>query len=532
MKRLSVYCLVAVLMLCWAGARTGALAATASKPAATPYVNGIFRALIIGNNEYKDPEGLWNSLKTPINDAEAIDALLQQRYGFDRAHITLLKNATRAQILSEFSKLAKISKKNDSIFIYYAGHGYADPDTKEAFWVPVDAVGKQDYTYVRNSTIKSKLAVVADHAKHVFLVSDSCFSGTLLREGHRGLKMAEKTDHYYRKVAQKKSVQILAAGGLEYVDDDYKETGHSPFTYYFIEQLKQSPENYFSATELSLEVTKAVSKNVYQTPEKGVLHGAGDNNGEFFFVKADSFQAAAPAPQAPATPAAKSEQFNAEAEMWALVKDSSNIDDIKSFLAAFPQGKLTPVATLKLQQLERTQKRGEQPETQSKPVAAAVPETRPSPRGVTVALFPGKFRSKGKRAYGRSLNVLSKLLKKARRVEKIYSYYPLDMDMSFKFIEQGLDPDALWDKKGTLFSEPKPLTDVVCRQAEKLGADLVLMYYLDVEKQGSSMTAYAIDVKQKKTYTAKASDVEWRVDGPRTTGSLTKEVFKGYFEDR
>lgn len=529
MNRLFGFWVIASLLFCWSGARTEALSATAAKSVVTPYVNGAFRALIIGNNEYKDPEGLWNPLKTPINDAEAVVALLQKRYGFNRAHISLLKNATRAQILSEFSKLAKVSKENDSIFIYYAGHGYSDPDTQEAYWIPVDAVGKQDYTYVRNSTIKSKLTVVADHAKHVFLVSDSCFSGTLLREGHRGLKMAEKTDQYYRKVAQKKSVQILAAGGLEYVDDDYKQTGHSPFTYYFIEQLKQSPENYFSATEVSLEVTKAVSKNVYQTPEKGVLHGAGDNNGEFFFVKADSAQKPATAAQAPETRAAAPEQFNAEAEMWALVKDSSNIDDIKTFLAAFPQGKLTPVATLKLQQLERVQQRGKQPGIEGKPMAAVVPETKSSHPGVTLALFPGKFRSKGKRAYGKSLNVISKMLKEANRIETIYSYYPLSMDLNVKSIDQELDPVALWDK-GSMFSGPKPQTDVVCRHAEKLGADLVIMYYLNVEKQGSNMTVYAIDVKKKKTYTAKASQVEWRLDGPRTTGSLTKEVFKGYFE--
>ena len=253
-------------------------------PVKTPFVGGVYRALIIGNNDYNDPTGLWVDLKTPIKDAEAISGILQKRFGFEPDNILFLRNATRADILSSFSKLAKQSGENDSVFIYYAGHGFSDPDTKEAFWIPVDAVGKEDYTYVRNSTIKSKLTVIADHAKHVFLVSDSCFSGTLLREGHRGLKASEKTDHYYKKVAKKKSVQILAAGGMEYVDDNYKDTGHSPFTYFLLKQLELNPEPYVSATELSLEVTKAVAKNVYQTPEKGVLHGAGDNNGEFFFA--------------------------------------------------------------------------------------------------------------------------------------------------------------------------------------------------------------------------------------------------------
>ncbi len=155
MKRLIFYFLIGSIWLCWWGFLPDAVAVSKPGSVSTPYVNGVFHALIIGNNEYKDPEGLWVSLKTPINDAEAVASLLRKKYGFDPENITLIKNATRADILSAFSNLAKICKTNDSIFIYYAGHGYSDPDTKEAFWIPVDAVGKEDYTFVRNSTIKS-----------------------------------------------------------------------------------------------------------------------------------------------------------------------------------------------------------------------------------------------------------------------------------------------------------------------------------------------------------------------------------------
>jgi|GEM_PF-1244260 hypothetical protein len=529
MKRLISFFLIGSTWLLWWGFLPGAMAISKPGSVSTPYVNGIFHALIIGNNEYKDPEGLWVSLKTPINDAEAVASLLRKKYGFDPKNIILIKNATRADILSAFSKLAKICKANDSIFIYYAGHGYSDPDTKEAFWIPVDAVGKEDYTFVRNSTIKSKLTVAADHARHVFLISDSCFSGALLREGHRGLKLSEKTDQYYQKVAEKKSVQILAAGGLEYVDDNYKETGHSPFTYFLIKQLEQSTDRYFSASELSLEVTKSVSKNVFQTPEKGVLHGAGDNSGEFFFVKAET--PPPPAPKTEAAPAAATEKFDAEAEMWALVKDSGNIDDIHSFLAAFPKGQLTPVAQLKLKQLERTQQRGGKQTADTGQASAAVSKKTPNAPGLSLALFPGKFRNSGKRAYGRSLKVISKMVDKSEQFQTIFSYYPLEMNRDFTFISQDLVTKSLWEK-GTLFSAPKPKIDAVAGAAKKLGVDAVLMYYLDAEKRGSTMIVYAIDVEKKAQYLAREPDAQWRVDGQRITNSLTRQVFKAYFQNR
>jgi cytochrome c2 len=40
-----------------------------SAPVATPYLAGQYRALVIGNDDYDDPERLWPSLKTADADA-------------------------------------------------------------------------------------------------------------------------------------------------------------------------------------------------------------------------------------------------------------------------------------------------------------------------------------------------------------------------------------------------------------------------------------------------------------------------------
>jgi glycine betaine/proline transport system substrate-binding protein len=255
----------------------------------TPYLSGKYRALVIGNNDYDDPEKLWPSLETAVADAEAVANILKTDYGF--AEITLLKNATRRDIVKAFNNLAKTAQDSDSVLIYYAGHGYLNEDTKEGFWIPVDAEGREDSTFVRNSTIKVKLGVIADKARHVLLVSDSCFSGALLREGNRGMSLDQKNERYFQKVAKKKSVQILAAGGLEFVDDNYKGTRHSPFTYYFLQSLKDNNARYFEATDLSQETSRNVSVNTVQTPESGVLQGAGHAGGEFFFLRNKTVEA-------------------------------------------------------------------------------------------------------------------------------------------------------------------------------------------------------------------------------------------------
>lgn len=249
----------------------------------TPFVNGTYRALLIGNNTYRDPQGRWPNLKTAVSDARAVKNVLQTTYGF--TDVQILENATRREILNALSGLSKRVMPKDSVLLYYAGHGFIDIDTNKGYWVPVDAEGLDQTTFLRNSTIRDELSTIASRVQHTLLISDSCFSGTLLRSATRSISPQINSDRYYRKVAQKKSVQILAAGGLEYVDDDYKASGHSPFTYFLLSELKNNNQPLITASELSATVEKSVANNVNQVPESGVLQGAGDELGEFIFLK-------------------------------------------------------------------------------------------------------------------------------------------------------------------------------------------------------------------------------------------------------
>jgi len=244
---------------------------------------GTYRALIIGNNKYQDTKRRWPPLRTAISDANSVTKILRENYGF--TDIKLLENATRRDVLHALSEMADKVSRNDSILLYYAGHGYMDSDSERGYWVPTDAVGTDSATFLRNSTIRDELNVIASRARHTLLISDSCFSGSLLRRSTRGIA-PDKGDHnYYKKVSNKKSVQIISAGGLEYVDDDYRSSGHSPFTYFLLNELNHNDRKYLTATELSKNVETAVSNNVDQKPESGVLQGAGDELGEFIFIK-------------------------------------------------------------------------------------------------------------------------------------------------------------------------------------------------------------------------------------------------------
>jgi len=248
-----------------------------------PFLKGKYHALVIGNDQYMDETGLWNPLNTATKDAEAVAQILEELYGFE--NITLLKDATRKEILVSLTDLARRVEPNDNVLIYYAGHGHLNEENKRGYWIPVDAEGEDYTTYIRNSTIRDEINIIADKTKHTLLISDSCFSGSLLRGGNRAAKKTEKTSPYYAKVSNKKSVQILAAGGVEFVDDNYRGSGHSPFTYFLLNELRNNVDALLTMTELSNNVVKAVANNVDQTPESGILQGAGDELGEFIFAR-------------------------------------------------------------------------------------------------------------------------------------------------------------------------------------------------------------------------------------------------------
>jgi hypothetical protein len=66
------------------------------------------------------------------------------------------------------------------MLVMYAGHGYQMDNTKQGYWIPVDASHKSPEKWVSNSDITKFMSAIP--AKQVILISDSCFSGTLAGE--------------------------------------------------------------------------------------------------------------------------------------------------------------------------------------------------------------------------------------------------------------------------------------------------------------------------------------------------------------
>ena len=122
----------------------------------------------------------WLPLRNPVSDAMEIRDIITRRYYIDEVFELYDEQATRAGISRLFRELIEVTKAEDSVFIFYAGHGYLDELTYNGFWIPVD--GRADIftqeNWLSNNVIRGYISNM--NARHVALFVDSAFSGDIL----------------------------------------------------------------------------------------------------------------------------------------------------------------------------------------------------------------------------------------------------------------------------------------------------------------------------------------------------------------
>lgn len=231
---------------------------------------GRYHALVIGNNDYHN----LKKLVTAVNDAKAVGSLLEQAYGFE---VTYLINAGRKQIIDALSSLRRGLTIKDNLLIYYAGHGWLDKEAGRGYWLPVDSERNSPANWISTGDISDTLKAMA--AKHVMVVADSCYSGTLTRS----IKLNVSTSEYFRRIVNIRTRVALTSGGLEPVLDDGIQ-GHSVFTKAFLDVLEKN-NGILEGTRLFNELRRPVILNAPQTPEYSNMFYAGHEGGDFLFVR-------------------------------------------------------------------------------------------------------------------------------------------------------------------------------------------------------------------------------------------------------
>ena len=235
-----------------------------------------YYALVIGNNNYEH----FEKLDAAANDAKVIANVLQNKYGFE---VELLLNGDYRTTINSIYNMTDKLKENDNLLIYYAGHGELDTKEKRGYWLPVDAMPRKKSTaeWITNSIIADRIK--ATKAKHVLLMVDSCFSGTLTKMRSGGDLNIEKIidEKYIERLKVKKTRLVITSGGNEPVVDS-EDGQHSLFALKLIDTLKNN-DNVINSHILFENIRRYVIANAKQTPAIGIIFEAGHDDGDFLF---------------------------------------------------------------------------------------------------------------------------------------------------------------------------------------------------------------------------------------------------------
>ncbi|RZL12399.1 MAG: hypothetical protein EOO89_19630, partial [Pedobacter sp.] len=236
-------------------------------------LKGNYYALVIGIQDYKDPS--INDLDQPIADATSLVNTLSSKYTFDQQNITLLKNPSRSEMFQALEALSQKVKPEDNLLIFYAGHGYWDPIRKQGYWFPADAGRTDRSTWLTNADLKEYISSIP--SKHTLLITDACFAGSIFKTR----AIAANAPRAIRELYEMPSRKAMTSGTLKEVPDN------SVFIQYLVKRLNFNTETYLSAEKLYSSFRDAVINNSAngQVPQYGEIKEAGDEGGDFIFIK-------------------------------------------------------------------------------------------------------------------------------------------------------------------------------------------------------------------------------------------------------
>lgn len=240
-------------------------------------------ALIIGNEDYSSHQvNLSSEINVDFarNDASAFKEYAIKVLGIPEENIIFYLDATTGQMNQGISKLNLIIKNTQGkseIFVYYAGHGLPDEQTKEAYIMPVDVSGKNAVDGIPLIKLYTKLTEFPSKRITVFI--DACFSGGARNQGllaARGVKVKPKEGLLNGNLV------VFSASTGEQSSLPLKEKHHGIFTYYLLKKIQETngEVNYDELSKSIYEnvsLQSVLSNDKEQTPQISVSSSIKDD---------------------------------------------------------------------------------------------------------------------------------------------------------------------------------------------------------------------------------------------------------------
>jgi len=216
-------------------------------------------ALIIGNEDYSNKQKDLSSesdVEFARNDARVFKQYCMDVLGIPKDQIIYHEDATRIEMEKDIEKIEHIEQTMEGqaeVFVFYAGHGFPDEKTKDAYIIPVDISGADAKSGI---SLQSFYRGLSEHpCKRITIFLDACFSGGARNQpllAGRFVKISPNSDPISGNMV------IFAASNGEQSALPYAEKQHGLFTYFLLKKLQDSGGN-VSYDELYKYLRKEVS---------------------------------------------------------------------------------------------------------------------------------------------------------------------------------------------------------------------------------------------------------------------------------
>lgn len=226
------------------------LPAVATPPPPPPPKHGERWAVVIGVGTY-DHAGI-PKLRFAERDARSIFEFLTTRGGFKKDNVQLLTDTspnkpTLINIKRSLGEwLARRAGKDDTVVVYYAGHGAPEVDVSgveadglSKYLIPRDA--DPDSLFTTGFPMDDIQRVFARlQAERVVFMVDTCFSGA--SGGRTFMRQATRSGHlstqFLERLTKSRGRVIISAAGPNELALELPDLGHGVFTYYLLKGME------------------------------------------------------------------------------------------------------------------------------------------------------------------------------------------------------------------------------------------------------------------------------------------------------
>jgi hypothetical protein len=224
-------------------------------------------ALLIGVSTYQ----LLNSLCKPHIDAQDLHNVLTELCGYNSSQVILLQNdeASKTNIDDKFDWLARRVTADDTVIIFFSGHGAQRIGGFEAgeYLCPVET----DWYNLRNTAISNEEmseALRAINARKVVVFLDACHSGGVGKPKDASLKVkAGFSQETYTELAKGEGRVIIASCKPNEVSWELKSMRNGLFSHYLLDGLRGAAAENDSMVSI-LDLFQYVYLNVVEHTNK------------------------------------------------------------------------------------------------------------------------------------------------------------------------------------------------------------------------------------------------------------------------